>query len=546
MTERKVYLLVFQTRFFPYEDIGVSYIAAYLREKNCDVILKLARDDNDIDYQSIVEYNPALIGLPIYYYIKDEVCRFSEKIKQLLPNTNICVGSMYATIFYEIILNYFPDIDFAVIGEGEITTKELVDAITDNEDYNNIKGLAFRKGKEIITTGKRPLVDLDLLPAPSRDFISQVKGIRFPYIFTQRSCASNCAFCSIKNYWGDVRVNSIEKFKEEVKEIHSLGYKYFQFLDPSIDSKGPERLYEIAHALKELDLGMLYLTQLRSASHKFLDKELIALLKESGLLIVAVGIESFNQKDLTLYGKYSNVKDNINAIKLLKDNNIATTYSWMLWNPYSRLEDIDVSIRYLEEFKLTHIIEAFISRYIPFKGTTLFEKLEKDNLVKKVTNDDYLPVYDQVYKEEKTKRLFNYVDNQLVPYFGLENIVFFSSKVFKMLFADFRMNFDKEANHSAFEIMENYEQNINNELSSLGSKNVKWFRQLIDDMQNDVSLNNLDNNVKSVLSREELLSYINKTNKLIRLFIYHIGKKDKKYSIWSSQAMGMYYDYMDW
>ena len=53
-------------------------------------------------------------------------------------------------------------IDYIVLGEGEETIKELLQAIEGNQDVSGIKGIAYlKKGKPVFTAKREPLTDFD-------------------------------------------------------------------------------------------------------------------------------------------------------------------------------------------------------------------------------------------------------------------------------------------------------------------------------------------------------------------------------------------------
>jgi anaerobic magnesium-protoporphyrin IX monomethyl ester cyclase len=71
-----------------------------------------------------------------------------------------------------------PNIDFAVIGEGEYTISELVNELKEGstQTLRKIKGLAFlENGKTVITPPRPAIEDLDSLPFPARHLLPMDK-----------------------------------------------------------------------------------------------------------------------------------------------------------------------------------------------------------------------------------------------------------------------------------------------------------------------------------------------------------------------------------
>ena len=57
------------------------------------------------------------------------------------------------------------NVDFIVMGEGEITTAELVNALENGKRLNKVTGIWYKENNIIIKNEPRPLIkDLDELP----------------------------------------------------------------------------------------------------------------------------------------------------------------------------------------------------------------------------------------------------------------------------------------------------------------------------------------------------------------------------------------------
>lgn len=52
---------------------------------------------------------------------------------------------------------FFDQFDVVIVDEGEKTFLELVRSYLLNKNINSIKGIAFKRGKKVIFTGKREL-----------------------------------------------------------------------------------------------------------------------------------------------------------------------------------------------------------------------------------------------------------------------------------------------------------------------------------------------------------------------------------------------------
>jgi radical SAM superfamily enzyme YgiQ (UPF0313 family) len=98
-------------------------------------------------------------------------------------------------------------VDVVVKGEGEETTKELVEAIGRGIPLNRVKGITFRGENEMIDTDPRPFIkNIDDIPFPSRDLLPmslyEFNGVRYTTMLTSRGCPFKCSFCSSSRLFG--------------------------------------------------------------------------------------------------------------------------------------------------------------------------------------------------------------------------------------------------------------------------------------------------------------------------------------------------------
>lgn len=130
-------------------------------------------------------------------------------------------GGPHPSALPEEALEYF---DYVVIGEGEETLPELIDAIETGRGAASVRGIAFRRGEEAIYTGDRPPVDLDCYPPFS--------SILAPIEIT-RGCPWGCAYCQTPRLFGRCMrhrsIPVISRFARRHKDIrftspNSLAY----------------------------------------------------------------------------------------------------------------------------------------------------------------------------------------------------------------------------------------------------------------------------------------------------------------------------------
>ena len=158
MVNNNVLVLALQTAEMDetYEEIGVCFIASYLREKGYQVKMVMVCE-KELDYERVREFQPGYVLMPIYDVSKNAVITASQKMKEILSELTIIIGGTFASYSKGIILKDMPDVDYIVCGEGEITTYELIKAVESGEPVNKVDGIVYRENSEIKASNARNL-----------------------------------------------------------------------------------------------------------------------------------------------------------------------------------------------------------------------------------------------------------------------------------------------------------------------------------------------------------------------------------------------------
>ena len=199
--------------------LGMLYIASTLESAGYKVqFLDSVLEGHDIDeaLNEIVKISPDIIGITTETPNMKRSALFSEKIKDSL-NIPIVFGGPHPTLLPEEVLSH-NSIDYVVIGEGEYSIVELVNALNCGspvEQFSKINGIGYKNnGKVIITEQSERIRDLDNLKFPAYHCINinryrptphQYRRLPVASMVTSRGCPFSCTFCS-----------SSEMFKENI------------------------------------------------------------------------------------------------------------------------------------------------------------------------------------------------------------------------------------------------------------------------------------------------------------------------------------------
>ncbi|WP_432409107.1 B12-binding domain-containing radical SAM protein [Wukongibacter sp. M2B1] len=390
-----------------YEPIGIGYIAAALRDKNYSVevfepCLEGLSIEETISSLSSKLLKFDLIGISIMSIAdkKDliELREFVNRIRNEGYIKHITIGGHGASIEFDKILKTVRDIDSVIVGEGEETICELVEEIKRDGDLNRIDGLAYLSNNEVIFNNKRKNIEnLDKIPFMARDILErrlEFYGSDYPVtIISSRGCFGKCTFCSVVPYLNltvgkRYRLRSIKNVVDEIQYlVNKYGVSRFYFLDENFilpGKQGFERAKELNNEIKKRDISIKYHVLTRVDS---IYKETILLLKESGMVSVFLGVESFHDDDLKLFNKRVDVNKVEHSLKILKECGFSTEVEskyrarigYIAFHPYSTLDSIKQGISFFRKYKIP--FKKFLRPLEVFEGTEIYDNFKNKSIL---------------------------------------------------------------------------------------------------------------------------------------------------------------------
>jgi radical SAM superfamily enzyme YgiQ (UPF0313 family) len=175
-------------------------------------------------HRHLKDLKPKIIGVTSYTFNFSVAREILMEVKRVAPNITTVMGGVHASALSGTILEKTHDLDFIVVGEGELTFLELCRRVLDGDDGSHIKGLAHRSGDKVAVNPPRELInDLNELPVPDRGLLPFDK---YPVaaVQTSRGCPYNCIFCNINRFYG--RRIRLREPRRVAEECHTLTEKY--------------------------------------------------------------------------------------------------------------------------------------------------------------------------------------------------------------------------------------------------------------------------------------------------------------------------------
>ena len=462
------------------EDIGFSMISAIMREKGHKV-KEIFTNENNIDYDEIIKYQPEVIAFSVYTMAKEAAYRTMNYLTDKLPNVKVVIGGVHTTSNDIEVLEENSQVDFAVRGEGEATITELLACIEKKGDYHSIKGLTFRENEKIYQNeDRKPIQNLDNLPYASRDTLKN-NNLHIALISTSRGCNSRCSFCSSQLFWNKWRGRSVQNCPDEIEYIYNkYNISIFNFIDSSFEDPYVDlrRINEIAQGILDRKLSIAYFIDARAEIHRKMDHETMMLLKESGLIAACIGIEAGNEQDLKLYNKIANIKDNHKVIQLFQSYDISISPGFINFNPYSNLNKLKQNIDFLKKYNNSIRFFSFLSAY---KGTVLYNKIYEDDLLLSKIEKDY--EFEYRFKDKTTMQLAQYfyrykqkLNTDKIQYFSQMDFYY---EIFPHMLGYYKRELSFRQDVKAMKILKNYQEHYNEIRTKFDMRCSEWITSVL-------------------------------------------------------------------
>ena len=295
----------------------------------------------------------------------------------------------------------YPSLDFALVGEPDLTIRDLLDHLEGKIDerspdiikmfekhdpmykpslhedgsvnIHGIKGIAWRQGDEIILNFPRPFVaDLDDMPVPMHELLPLqsyrmplIKGA-FTFIVTSRGCPAGCTYC-IKHvsYQFSTRLRSPKLIIEELWYLKRLGINNIHMY-ADLFTVNRDQVVQLCNLMIEQEIGIKWTCNSRV---DFVDEEMLDLMGKAGCRLISWGIESGNEQILKHARKGAYPDKAERALRWAKKAGIMNWGYFIIGLPGETEETIRQTIDFAKKLPLDI---ALFHVAAPYPGTPFF------------------------------------------------------------------------------------------------------------------------------------------------------------------------------
>jgi anaerobic magnesium-protoporphyrin IX monomethyl ester cyclase len=379
------------------QPLGLAYLAAALEKSGHEVKVIDAAVLNYGYERIIVEtmrHSPDIIGItcvtPSYMRTLDLAMKLKKDLG--LP---ILIGGPHVTALAEETMRN-DCFDIAVVGEGDLTVVDLIDAIRDGRDLSEVEGIAYKHDGRLIRTRPRRYVDdLDAIPFPARHLLPELnmykptpsayRTLPQATMITSRGCPYHCAFCDRSVFGNRYRARTAENVTDEIELLTTeFGAKEIRFWDDTFNVD-QERVISICHEILQRGLDVSW-TCLGRINH--MNETTLEAMARAGCWQVDYGIESGNQEILNGISKGQTLGMVQKVVKMTTKAGIGVRGFFMLGLPGETEATMSDTIMFAKSLGLTSAVFHITT---PFPGTELFKiAADSGELRRDASYDEYM------------------------------------------------------------------------------------------------------------------------------------------------------------
>jgi len=385
----------FNTDKMKKQPIGAFILASYIKSIGYNVLLLDGRKYYKNEFKDLLIKEAAdsfCVGFSVMTCQIKHSYNLSKELKKRYPGLYIVWGGIHPTLFPEQTIN--PDfIDFVINGEGEYAFEKLLAVLKEpNPDFLNILNLVWKKEDGTVEVNPlEPPIDINDLPDPDFSLIDIEMYMEGPFwnyfeyeverlfdLNTSRGCPYRCRFCATTlpafKKWRPLSAKRVNNLIDLA--VNKYNAKHIWFVD-DLFFCNKDRVYEILHHIKKQKYNFTWeaLTTIPFFRKYFTD-DLLRLMRETGFIVMGMGIESGSDRVLKIIRKPQTVESIMHAIRRCKQFDIIPKPSFITGIPGETEEEavqtIKLIARIAEECPRTSFYVPSVFR--PYPGTELYQE----------------------------------------------------------------------------------------------------------------------------------------------------------------------------
>ena len=370
----------------PAPPIGLSYVATATRHAGHNVhFVDLMMSANPlVDLETALKkFQPEVVGFSIRNIdniIAQNVSWHFTEVRDYLAavrkhsSAKIVLGGPVASILGAGALKNL-DADFSIVGEGEISFPQLLEAVAGHRGFESVKGLCYRENGNIFSTP--PQREKTFGNSGMEDWIHWRPYARAGgtwAVHTKRGCPMNCLYCNYPVMEGhQLRSRSVVDVVDEIENVLArVGPRTFEFTDSTFNVPESHALgicHEIIRRKLRVNLSSV------SINPRNISRELFSAMKRAGFCSLVITPDSASETMLKNLRKGFGVAEVRRATELAHETGLQCTWFFLLGGPGENENTVEETVSFVETHLNTpQFLTIFLTGLRLLPGTPLTQQ----------------------------------------------------------------------------------------------------------------------------------------------------------------------------
>ncbi|MEK4698690.1 B12-binding domain-containing radical SAM protein [Solibacillus sp. FSL R7-0668] len=301
-------------------NLAIRYLKAAVQpEFECELAEYTIKDPAFNIVSDLFQKKPDIVGFSCYIWNINETIAVIRMLKTVLPNIKIVLGGPEVSYDVHDWLRKHEEIDFIIMGEGEISLKEMLRHFNGEIELEKVPGICYLQEGKLKIHAQPPKVDLREIATPFR-FEEDLPhlGKRIQYIETSRGCPFSCQFC-LSSIEVGIRYFNREKIKEDIRYLMDNGAKTIKFVDRTFNISRSYAMEMFQFLIDEHKPGVVFQFEITA---DIMRPEVIQFLNDNaphGLFRFEIGVQSTNDLTNDLVKRRQNFEKLKRTVTMVKE-----------------------------------------------------------------------------------------------------------------------------------------------------------------------------------------------------------------------------------
>jgi radical SAM superfamily enzyme YgiQ (UPF0313 family) len=432
-----------QAMMYSFAPVGLLALAAVLRQDlqleptlfdtNHEIVtgrIRLGRSFYENAADRICAHEPNVLGYMTECDSYHHVLQIMEQVKRRRPECVCVLGGPHASAVGRATLARHPFVDAVVVGEGERTLPDLIQAIAAGSDAAPPGVLRSSRLKGVVDGGSRPLApSLDDLPMPAYDLY---EGSAEEEIFIEvgRGCPFKCTFCSTAPFWQRKhRVKSPARVLAEIQKVQQLFQSKRVHFTHDLLTTDERWVKDLCQHLIAAGTPVKWTCSARTDT---VDEDLMRVMRAAGCDAIYFGLESGSPRMLREIQKDIPIDESLRILQACRDVGITPNAGFIGGLPTEDWASLRETFEVYERVLSVGTRPTHIFGYSPFVSSSLYGSLSTmtcDGHFLDMPIDDELDEANRAWIKTDPELFGSYFRPNGIPYEELRGVDEFSCLV---------------------------------------------------------------------------------------------------------------------